>query len=435
MTDTNFTQNDLSIETLFNNGVCLTYNPYLPNDAFRYIRDKEREYRQKNHVKNVLIKSKAELGCRGFLSNFHYFSNGILIHNFDESKEKDKKLLKKVLKLLEIRNLPVLKIYALLKIVDYCTAYDLMRKIAEHANLVYSYKEDLRIVDLPKLEDFVRECFANGNILLTAHKGEKVYPQLRELVALFADGRYYKSEEVRNPVARYNGRTALMFERFNSDNFIFFNEDYVPKEYIAALYEEAQKHDWFITSEDMARKFVLSDAETQDMNRYVESLFQTRKCLSVTDFEDRTVRFSADPDLDRYALFSDGLLVFGGNHPNPEESYFYKQMSLVYKDMKLKVEKVPEYYIPAIYKALPKYQRGAKDIYMEMVKEMAKKIKSKLSIPHYQALDLAAKINGWDDFKSIKIEDEIQARGLIRNARWRKNMDIGLLIENYNRFL
>ena len=110
MTDANFTQNDLSIETLFNNGVCLTYNPYLPNDAFRYIRDKEREYRQKNHVENVLIKSKAELGCRGVLSNFHYFSNGILIHNFDESKEKDKKLLKKVLKLLEIRNLPVLKI-------------------------------------------------------------------------------------------------------------------------------------------------------------------------------------------------------------------------------------------------------------------------------------------------------------------------------------
>lgn len=435
MTDTNFTKDNLSIETLFNNGVCLTYNPYLPNDAFRYAKDKEKEYCKQNNVKHVLIKSKAELGCRGLTPDFHYFSNGILLHIFDETKEKEYKALQRVLKLLEIRRLPVHKIYNLQKDMGFFVANNYMRQISEYANSFYPYKEDFEIIPLPKIEDFVRECFANGNVLLTAHKDEKIDPKIRDGVALFADGRYYEAEEFRKAPARYNSKSASIFRYSHRKEYVFLHEDYVPKEYIAALYKEAEKYNWFITAQDMAHKFILSDTETQEMNRYIENLFQARKCLSVTNIEDRAIYFSADPDIDKYALFSDGLLVVGNNHPNPENSYFYDQMCRVYKDMKLRVEKVPEYYISAIYAALPKYQRSAKDIYMEMVKERAKKLKSALKITHHEALDLSAKIGGWDDFKSIKIEDESHARGLIGEAKWRKNLAKDSILEEYKSYL
>ena len=46
-------------------------------------------------------------------------------------------------------------------------------------------------------EDFVKECFANGNVLLTAAKDEMLPSYCRDFMALFADGsvKVYESDE------------------------------------------------------------------------------------------------------------------------------------------------------------------------------------------------------------------------------------------------
>ena len=430
MTDTYFTENDLSFETLFANGVCLTYDPFEPRGSFHYALELRKEYCRQNGVKRALIKSKAELGKLS--NNFHYFSNGILIHRFEENEQNK---LQRVLTMLKIRNLPIRKIYALSQIYDYWKGSSYMRNLSERANLLYPYREDITIAPFPKPEELIKDCFANGNILLTASKEENVNPNIRDCLALFADGRYYVAEEYSGAPRRYNDKNIEIFKKEHKD-YVFLREIYVPREYIAALYKEAEKYDWYVSAEEVEQKNRLSEAQTAEMNAYIENLFNGRKCLSVTNLEDDSrTHFSADPDVDKYALFTDGTLVVGNSRANVKNTYWYDQMCAIYKDLKLKVELVPDYYIPAIYAALPKYQRSASKIYMEMLKEKAKKLKSDLNITHHEALDIAAKTDGWDNFQSVKIEDEAHARHLISAEKRRSKIADGSVLSEYENYL
>ena len=167
MTDTNFTEDDLSFETLFKNGTCLTYDPFDPQGVFHYALELKKEYCRENNVKYALMKTKAELSSGQLQPNFHYFSNGILIHTKDTD-------LQRVHKMLAIRNLPIRRIYDLSQIYDYWRAGRYMRNLSERANLLYSYKEDITIAPFPKIDELIKDCFANGNILLTAAKEENV---------------------------------------------------------------------------------------------------------------------------------------------------------------------------------------------------------------------------------------------------------------------
>ena len=54
---------------------------------------------------------------------------------------------------------------------------------------------------------------------------------------------------------------------------------------------------------------------------------------------------------------------------------------------------------------------------MEMLKELAKKIKKELKIAHYIALDVASILLGWKNFQSIAIENEAHARQLIEATK------------------
>ncbi len=432
MTDTIFTENDLSFDVLFKNGICMTYSPCESMDAFRYVRDKKKEYCEQNNVKRALIKSKAELSTGRLSPRFHYFSNGVLIHNFTQ---KEDAALQKVLTMFTIRNLPIRKIYALLQIYDYWKASNYMRNLSERANLLYPYREDIKIAPFPKLEEFITDCFANNNVLLTASKNENVNPDVRECLALFADGRYYIADEFGGTLSRHNDKIIKIFKNEHKD-YVFLDEIYVPRNYITALYKEAEKYDWYASSEEIRQKNRHSDAEISEMQHYIENLFNGRKCLSVTNLEDDSkTHFGADPDVDKYVLFTDGTLVVGDSRSNVANTYWYDQMCRIYKDLKLKIELVPDYYIPAIYAVLPKYQRSASDIYMEMLKEKAKKLKSELNISHHEALDIAAKIDDWDSFQAVKIEDESHARYLISAEKWRNRTAEGSFLREYENFL
>ena len=432
MTDTTFTEKDLSFETLFKNGVCMTYNPFEPRGATHYAIELKNEYCRQNNVKHALVKSKAELSTGMLCPKFHYFSDGLLIHRF---MDKEEAALQRVLKMFAIRNLPIRKIYALAQIFDYWRAENYMRNLSDRANLLYPYRNDIKIAPLPKLEEFIKDCFANGNILLSASKEENIDPNVRNCVALFADGRYYVSDQY-SMIQRYNDKNIKIFRKEHKE-YVFLEEVYVPREYIVALYKEAEKYEWYASVEEIEQKNRQSATEISEMNRYIENLFNGRKCLSVTNLEPSSrahPHFTSDPDVDKYALFTDGTLVVGNSRANVKNTYWYDQMCLIYQELKFKVEFVPDYYIPAIYAALPKYQRSARDIYMEMLKEKAKKLKKELNVTHHEALDIAAKIDNWDSFQTVKIEDEAHARYLISAAKTRQEFSNGSLLREYEMF-
>ena len=65
-----------------------------------------------------------------------------------------------------------------------------------------------------------------------------------------------------------------------------------------------------------------------------------------------------------------------------------------------------------------------------MLKQKARKLKRMLNIPHLEALDIVAQIAEWKNWKDIKIEDEMHARGLIDAEKWRKKRAISIDAEN-----
>lgn len=437
MTYTNSLPIELSFETLFANGTCLTYDQFLDLEKYNYAHNLKHEYHKQHPTSYPIIETTAKLNTTKYDKIFHYFSNGVLICNFFHTENKDNTTLKRILKMLEIRKLPVNKIYDLSNFINNIWATDYMEKLSKYAQNFYNYKDNIKITQLPPIKDFVSECFANGNILLSASKDENINPDFRNIVALFADGRYYISDEP-------NKKEAIIraVEKNQYDEFVFLERVYIPKEYIKALYKEAEKYDWYISPQIQKQKNQLSSEETAKMNQFIENLFSTRKCLSTTKLEYTTklsnLTFSLEPDIDRFALFSDGLVLFSDKSKQIATSYTFEDMQETFKKqgLELRLEIVPDYYITAIYEALPKYQRGATDIYMEMLKELAKKIKKELKIAHYIALDVASIILGWKNFQSIVIENEAHARQLIEaTKRKQKFLNKETYKREYERFI
>ncbi|MBQ8750585.1 MAG: hypothetical protein IJZ30_02985 [Alphaproteobacteria bacterium] len=412
MTDTKNIPIELSFETLFANGTCLTYKPLQSLESYKYAKDLEEKYRKQNNTFYTQIKTTAILTTDSFNNKFHYFSNGILIYNFFKNENKNNVCLKRILKMLEIRKLPVNKTYDLSKIFDYFTASTYMNDLEKYAQKFYSYKDNVKITARPSIQDFVNDCFANNNILLTACKDEDVTADIRNDIALFADGRYYISNVIDKGHYADRHIKCNILKNEHKD-FVFLCAEYVPQSYIDALYKEAEKYDWYISEEIQKQKNTPSSTEIEEMNKYIEKLFNNRKCLSVTNltFGRATSFFSACPDTDKYALFSDGLLLI--SNKSKKDKIWIEYINKAYNDLTIKVKIVPDFYIPAIYSNLPKYQRSASDIYMEMLKERAKKIKKELKITHHEALEIVARAERWKDYKSINIKNEPHARYLI----------------------
>lgn len=286
--------------------------------AFSYTQELKKEYCKQNNLERAIIKSGAELNCGKQNPKFHYFTNGILIHNFNS---KENEALQRVLKMLDIRNLAVHKIYALSQIFDYWKASDYMHRLSEYANRVRPYKTSVTVEPFPKLEEFVKDCFANGNILLTASNEEKTDPNIRDCVALFADGRFYIADGYTGS-GLHNDKNIKIFKE-EHPSYVFLEHVYVPQKYIAALYKEAKKYAWFLSAEEAQNHKSKSDAEVLELKHYIENLFNGRKCLSVTNLEhDPRSHFGSDPDVDKYALFTDGTLVVGNSRSNVENSYW-----------------------------------------------------------------------------------------------------------------
>lgn len=428
MTDTKTSLNYEIIERLFQNSVCLTYNPLEPMVAWQYARELQKDFEKKHNIKRSRICSKfAKMPQGTYHARFHYFADGTLVHccepqSFDRNNTNryGTEDLERILTALKIREYPVNKIYGPQQMTDVFSYSDFLRYISAQSLLKYSYKEDLYIEPFPSKEDFVRDCFANGNILLSASKDELLPPHCREFMALFADGRYYVSEEYHSRLGTKNYGKVSRFRADYLQHYCAMYEQEIPQEYLDALYKEAEKYEWFSSVEDMAskQKMRMNVDELMKMNQFIDNLFQKRICLTVVDPDIDSTFMS--PDFQEYAVFSDGLVVAA--HNNEDDKPFVKSLHKYFPDLTFHFEKVSADYIKQLYRRLPEFQKGATTIYVEMLKQKARKLKRMTDLTHVEALDVVADMAGWHNWRSIKIEDEAHARQLIDAEKWRRNL-------------
>lgn len=401
MTDTIKTSlNHETILRLFKNSVCLTYNPLESMSAFLHVKELEKEFKSKN----IRVRSKtAKLPISKYNTDFHYFSNGTLIHCCDAKK--DHKKLQKIYQLLKANNLTVINEYAPQTQMDYFTYSEMLRFISEQALINYSYKTDLYVEELPSLDSFIEECFANNSILLTAYKNEALPAELREYVAFFDNGKVLVSDDYKVEKNKEKSKKIKNILSKYSQEYILCNIEYISQDLINSIYKKAEEFEWFLPLEDIDK--------IENINKEVNSFFKNRHCITVTNPDYK--RKEMNPDIAKYAVFSDGLVVSN----NSDE--ILKELKNIFPDKELYFMSVSDLCIKQIYNKLPEFQKSASTIYIEMLKQKARKLKRETGEQHSKMLDFVAKQAGWKNWNSIKIDNEPHARILIDEEKIRNN--------------
>ena len=407
MTDTKFPLNDITVDELFNNGVCLTYQPFEDMPAFMHEKDLEREYTKTHNGAKCYIVSKTAILAPKSLPRFHFFSNGVLIHNGIEQPEQ----LKRIKRVLELRGYEIKKEYAPNKNnqAEFFYIGNVINIISREAKLRYNYLTDFEVKPLPDRQAFVENCFKNCGVLLTASKDENIEPEYRKMLALFEDGSYFISDDYIGGKSAFNRNMERIFWEKHPD-YVYLNPIYVPSDYIKALYKKAEEYAWYAPTGNE-----ISEAEDG-----VGELFNGRKCLSVCD---KAFNFKVvSPDIDRFALFSDGELFLSEDKYKTEslEKYLIEDLKKAYPNLNFVVKKVPDAFISSIYQELPKYQKSAKEIYLEILKQKARKLKKERNIAHYEALEIVAKKCGFSGWREATQISEADARyGVGAEERWK----------------
>ncbi|MBQ7303318.1 MAG: hypothetical protein IJW75_00165 [Alphaproteobacteria bacterium] len=339
MTDTNFNLSPNTINDLFANGKCLTFYFLESSDVFSYAMDKKRRF-EKQTGKNAIIKSKTSVMPQvNFNKNFHFFSNGVLI--LATTSENKIKNIKRAIKL---NGFEIKEIYGPKKPEDEMYFDIFLHNIHNEALKCYSHQEDILIEAMPDIKTFVENLFISGNECLTASKNEILDPKYRDYMAVFANGRVIVSREKTNGIFSTSDHTDFPYD---NPDYVALEYEYVPHEYLEAIYQKAKEYDWYISKEDMQQlmpKQNISDEEINKMNVFIDNLLKNKKCLSVTT-PMTSGGWSVSPDKLKYALFSDGTLVYAKHPP----IRFLKEH---FTDLDIKEEKVPEYYIEHIYERL-----------------------------------------------------------------------------------
>ncbi len=432
MTNTKSLNYDI-IERLFKDSVCLTYYPLHSVSAWLYSKELQKDFEKKHNLSFSRVCSKSsKMWQRRYNVDFHYFSDGTLIHCCGVVSGDDEKL-DKIKKILEVRGWEIKRVYSPQTQIEFFYYSEYLRYISEKALVKYTYTDDLYMEKLPSKEDFVAECFANGNVLLNASKDGKIPSQSRDVMALFADGRYYVVKYDRNTpegIRIDNQITHIRTDYLSS--YYYSEEETIPQDYMDALYKEAEKYDWYATKEETDRKLHthITVDELKKMNKYVDSLFAGRTCLTVVNPNMDDFMFK-HPDRQQYAVFSDGLVVAVDLDEN--NKLFVKALKKAFPKLKFYFEKVPDYYIRQLYRRLPVFQKSATSIYIEMLKQKARQLKRITKLTHVEALETVAKISGWKNWRSVKIDNEVDARQLIDEEKRRKEM-LGIKKE-YKRYL
>ncbi len=425
MNNTTFSPDYITIHDLFKNGTCLTYVPDEASSVFNYEQDLKEEYRKK-HPKNpkcAIISKTAQLWPEKRRHNFHFFSNGVLIHNILPNKNVNVKI-EKITTALKIRGYEIKEIHGPQNNHEYFIYNKFLDQISQEALLNYSYLTDIQVVPGLNKEQFLEACFANNNVVLTASKFENIDPQYRKYLALMADGKFYLSTDCCGSSSKYSPSVWRKFiEQY--DDYVYCKAEPVLPEILDAIYQKAKEKDWFLDEKEFQKthphKKTLNTEQKKIMDEYVKGIIANRHCISVTspEYKEGSIIFFIPPYELNYVLFHDGTLIITDLTPKDLLLHMLKK---AFPDMSFKTQKVSEEYLKEINQQLGKTQKTAKQIFIEMLKQKARKLKKLLDIPHHEALDLAAKLSDWSDWKTIIRIEEDQAKHCISVQK--KRMDI-----------
>ena len=412
-----------TLEKLFQDGTCLTFNPIGPTYG-RSIMERQREYKLKHNVKDVWIIQKLNtLPLEHYNVPFHFFSNGVLIHRFNPTKDYSY-MLEKIKKALSLHGYKIKKIYGPQVQFDIFGYSEFLQKISKYADIQYPPEQNLEIMPLPDKDSFLKKCFDKNNILLTASKFEQIAPTYRKFLALFEDGSFFVSKDYKGGNSINDPETTYDFSvKYNQ--YVYFKRKYVPQDYLEALYEKAKTFDWYISENEALKNLPpqenLTDEEKFKMQDYIKTLLENRKCISVT-LPPSTAPYIGHiaPHHDWYVLFNDGKLILSKDRHEVENKTQIQTLQLSYPDIKFDIEYVPEHYIAAIYEEVSKIQKTAKDIYLEILKQKARALKKLLQIPHHEALELSAQMVGFKSWKDALSMNERNARYAIERENEKK---------------
>ncbi len=386
-----------------------------------------------NNVCFTVKQAARDAGCSGrvvsknvilpFADNrFVLFADGTLIYRYDTPKE----AIERVLQLAYRKGLLIKKVYGSY---NFRKGYNMMdiNQVVENLNDIYTDDKSFYFEKLDSQKKFIQKLFADGNICLTAARSENINPECREYLALMTDGRFLVSKEYDfSGVKDYRKVDAFCHHH---KEYVYLQKEYVPQNYIDAVYRKAQEFEWFMPAEDYAEEteISLSNEEKLQMNIFIHKLLSdNNKCLSVVCPSERLYY---SPDNLNYALFADGRLLLDKGKSESQEADLLVEMRKIFPALDIRVERVPAYYISEIYKRLLTIQKSAREIYMEILKQKAKKLKAMLNIPHHEALKLSAQITGWKSWQEVTMIDENSARFAIHSEKRKKRFAEEL---NYN---
>ena len=147
----------LTIEKLFNEGTCLTFDPRLSNAYCDAVR---------NASANVWATSSiAKLSLGSYNPPLHYFSNGVLIHRFYNKNDTAIKL-KQIEKIISSKGYKIETIYGPQNAMEFIYYSDFLGTISTTAILKYSVDTNIQYEPIPDKKTFVKNCFKNGNVLM-----------------------------------------------------------------------------------------------------------------------------------------------------------------------------------------------------------------------------------------------------------------------------
>ncbi len=278
--------------------------------------------------------------------------------------------------------------------------------------------DELCFEPLPSQENFVNALFDGGNICLTAGREEKIDPACRSFLALFADGRLIVSDLYKtNRYGIYDYRKVSQFTRAYPD-YLYLQPQYVPQSYLDALYCRAERYGWYISVEEAAAAMPVQTLPTTEESAagdaFVKEIFKDRRCISVAPRELSLIN--------RYALFDDGTLVMADDVPDYAAADIEKELTKHFPGLELKIQQAPQSFIDAVYRKLPQMQKSAKQVYLEILKQKARKLRKKLNFPHHQALETVAQMAGWQSWKQATRIDEERAKFVLVSEKNKKEL-------------
>ncbi|MBQ8785970.1 MAG: hypothetical protein IJZ59_08050 [Alphaproteobacteria bacterium] len=346
------------------------------------------------------------------------FEDGTLYHEWNINDD----MLKRFVKIVENKGYKVTSIKKTNDLLGSGYSSIFMENVSRICTEKTDPKQDLEVQSLPSIKEFLQKVFSGNNICITASKFEKIAPQCRDYLALFDDGHFFVSEKYDRYNNIYDNRKISKFRK-QYPQYVYFKAEVIPQEYLDAIYQKAKEYDWYISPEDAnlynhSTGEFSSDEEKIKMNRYIADLLnQKSKCLSLIWFSDLEGKYYDG----KYILFENGCLLIDDEYKKSiMASDLKNDLSRYFYNMEFRTEFVPAHYIEEIYNQLPNYQNGALKAYMEMLKQKARKLKKMLDIPHYEALDLAAQITGWKNWKEVISIDENRARYVMNVEKYNK---------------